>query len=121
MVELGQCGGKDDARGPTLAVTPEQGDTTYWPTGRQPGRAGPFALFAPGMGRGGETGRPRALEPRYDYYLHFSVLEDGHRVRHTSASDFRHEDIASLRPGRVWANGEAMSRERSRTYVKSEC
>ncbi|WP_407837068.1 hypothetical protein ACE1OC_12460 [Streptomyces sp. DSM 116496] len=123
MVELGQCGKKVDARGPTLTVTPDEGDTTYWGTGRDPGRPGPFLLFAPpgAWAVKGKPGGPRALEPRHGYNLHFTVLEDGHRVRYTSSSDFRREDIDSLRPGQLWANGEAMSRERFRAHVTSEC
>ncbi|MFE4264376.1 hypothetical protein [Streptomyces sp. NPDC056883] len=123
MVELGQCGSKVDARGPTLIVTPDGGDPTYWPTGREPGRTGPFPLFAPpgAWAVDGKPGGPRALEPRHGYVLHFTVLEDGHRVLYTSASDFSLADIESLRPGQLWANGEAMSRERFRAHVTSEC
>ncbi|MFB6516846.1 hypothetical protein [Streptomyces sp. NPDC056401] len=123
MVELGQCGSTVDARGPTLVVTPDEGDTTYWPTGREPGRTDPFPLFAPpgAWAVKGKPGGPRALEPRHGYSLHFTVLEDGHRVRYTSSSDFRREDIDSLRPGQLWAKGEAMSRDRFRAYIRDAC
>ncbi|MER5763590.1 hypothetical protein [Streptomyces sp. NPDC002082] len=123
MVELGQCDSKADARGPTLVVTPDGGDTTYWGTGRDPGRPGPFPLFAPpgAWAVKGKPGGPRALEPHHGYYLHFTVLEDGHRVLYTSSSDFRREDIHSLHPGELWANGEAMSRERFHAHVTSQC
>ncbi|MDD9379111.1 hypothetical protein M8Z33_21100 [Streptomyces sp. ZAF1911] len=42
-------------------------------------------------------------------------------VRYTSSSDFRREDIDSLRPGQLWAKGEAMSRDRFRAYIRDAC
>ncbi|MGW6705594.1 hypothetical protein ACWGDE_11975 [Streptomyces sp. NPDC054956] len=122
MVELGRCSNEGDIEGLILQGLPMDG-LVERRTGHVPGdtRPGPFPLLAPAPDPREEPATPPSLDPGGFYVLAFDVLKDDRRVLYASATSFKTQDIEALRPGQVWADGKAMSRERFRAYIRDAC
>ncbi|MER5485270.1 hypothetical protein ABT024_18860 [Streptomyces sp. NPDC002812] len=123
MVEAGRCSNEGQISGFYLAGPPVEGEpSSTRTTGHVRGdtHPGPFPLLAPVPGPDGKPGAAPPLDAG-SYYLRFHVLKDEHRVLYSSATSFESGDIQALRPGQVWANDKAMSRDHFRTYLRDAC
>ncbi|BCM69684.1 MULTISPECIES: hypothetical protein [Streptomyces] len=104
--------GDDGYRGPHLDGRPRGGGegpvTTGWDTDREGLRGdADFPLFGPPAGwRARHRGAQRLL-PRHHYVLRFGHYTGGDS--YNGSVEFTGEQIGRLRPGRVWADGRAMS------------
>ena len=106
--------------------TPEDPDSdTSWgtplvgPPGERFGTT-TFPLFEPPRSWRTEAVGPQTLAPDRTYYLEFKVI-DGPGVKYTGVLSFTAKDLTSLRPGQVWADYRAMSRDDFDDLVDHEC
>jgi hypothetical protein len=114
----------DDGHGgitdnPTSTASP--GSDTGW-------RAAPdiasgattFPLFLPPSAWHVESAGPQELRPGRTYSLSFQGARKGWRP-YDGSLFFTADDLASLRPGQVWADGRAMSRGEFGALVADKC
>ena len=105
---------------PTGTASPGQEDTSWEvASGVDVGRT-TFPLFSPSSAwQVRETGQQKLL-PGRTYALHFTGARTGWSPYDGSLT-FSAEDLASLRPGQVWADGRAMSRGAFDNLVDDSC
>ncbi|MFI6548365.1 hypothetical protein ACIBO9_34500 [Streptomyces prunicolor] len=78
-----------------------------------------FPLFEPPRSWRTEATGPQKLAPGRTYSLTFKVLGTG--VKYTGDLYFTEKDLTSLRPGQVWADDRAMSRDDFDDLVDDSC
>ncbi|MGW6746517.1 hypothetical protein ACWGDX_38265 [Streptomyces sp. NPDC055025] len=105
---------------PSPEPEPDIDDSTGWrawsmtPTGRAR-----FPLFAPPESWRAEVTGPREPRPGYTYGLTFRAgADDRVYLGSVFAST---EELATLRPGQVWADGRAMSMDEFDDVVADQC
>jgi hypothetical protein len=105
---------------PTSTASPGQEDTNWdVASGVEVGRI-TFPLFSPPSAwQVRKTGQQRLL-PGRAYALHFTGARTGWSP-YDGDLTFSAEELASLRPGQVWADGRAMSRGEFEKLAANSC
>jgi hypothetical protein len=79
-----------------------------------------FPLFAPPPAWHVRRVGPQRFRPGRTYDVHFSHVDEGLNTYH-GFLHFTADDLASLRPGQVWAAGRAMSRDDFDDLIDDKC
>lgn len=104
---------------PTSTASP--GSDTAWRAASDV-ETGPttFPLFSPPPDWQVESTGPQVMQPARTYSLSFVGARKGWSP-YDGSLFFTADDLASLRPGQVWADGRAMSREDFDALVNDTC
>ncbi|WP_405984661.1 hypothetical protein [Streptomyces sp. NBC_00872] len=115
-----EAAGSGGSPSPEPEPEPTIDDSTGWrtwsmtPTGRVR-----FPLFEPPESWRAEATGPQELRPGYTYGLTFRVGADSSVYRGSVFAST--EELATLRPGQVWADGRAMSMDEFDDVVADQC
>ncbi|MEO3974947.1 hypothetical protein [Streptomyces sp. CAU 1734] len=105
---------------PDSSTTPAEGaEDSGWKTSGVH-RGASFALFAPPPSWRVETTGVQAPAPGHTYVLGFKGPHDGWNP-YDGEVHFTADDLASLDPGQVWADGRVMSRDAFAELVDEKC
>ena len=87
--------------------------------GKRHGTDAEFPLFSPPAGWHAKAIGKQRLVPAYTYQLGFGKAEFNYE--YNGIVTFRAADLATLKPGQVWADGRVMSRDEFEKLAADSC